>query len=91
MRACEIDADCILIGKKGTDGVYNKDPNRYADAVKYDELKYDEVLQKRLAVMDSTATSLAMENQMPIVVFGIDEPENMVRVAKGEKIGTIIT
>lgn len=91
LRACEIDADCILIGKKGTDGVYNKDPNRYADAVKYDELKYDEVLQKRLAVMDSTATSLAMENQMPIVVFGIDEPENMVRVAKGEKIGTIIT
>lgn len=91
LRACEIDADCILIGKKGTDGVYNKDPNRYADAVKYDELKYDEVLQKRLAVMDSTATSLAMENQMPIVVFGIDEPENMVRVVKGEKIGTIIT
>lgn len=91
LRACEIDADCILIGKKGTDGVYNKDPNRYADAVKYDQLKYDEVLQKRLAVMDSTATSLAMENQMPIIVFGIDEPENMVRVAKGEKIGTIIT
>ena len=91
MRACEIDADCILIGKKGTDGVYDKDPNRFSDAVKFDRLTYDEVLQRRLAVMDSTATSLAMENEMPIIVFGIDEPENMVRVAKGEPIGTIIT
>lgn len=91
LRACEIDADCILIGKKGTDGVYDKDPNRFSDAVKFDRLTYDEVLQRRLAVMDSTATSLAMENEMPIIVFGIDEPENMVRVAKGEPIGTIIT
>lgn len=91
LRACEIDADCILIGKKGTDGVYDKDPNRFRDAVKFDHLTYDEVLQRRLAVMDSTATSLAMENDMPIIVFGIDEPENMVRVAKGESIGTIIT
>ena len=91
LRACEIDADALLIGKKGTDGVYDKDPNQYDDAVKYDVLTYDEVLQRHLAVMDSTATSLAMDNALPILVFGIDDPSTMVRIAKGEKLGTLIT
>ena len=91
LRALEIDADCIFLGKKGTDGVYDKDPNRYADAVKFDQLTYHEVLNRGLGVMDSTATSLAMDNDMPIIVFGIDDPENMVRIARGEEIGTVIS
>lgn len=90
LRACEIDADAILIGKKGTDGVYDKDPNQYSDAVKFDHLTYDQVLQKRLQVMDATATSLAMENSMPILVFGIDDPENLVKIGQGERLGTLI-
>lgn len=91
LRACEIDADCLLIGKKGTDGVYNRDPNRYADAKKYDSLSYDEMLQRRLQVMDATATSLAMDNALPVIVFGIDDPETLVDLAKGEPLGTVIT
>lgn len=91
LRALEIDAECILVGKKGTDGVYDKDPNRYPDAKKYDHLSYHDVLNQGLQVMDSTAISLCMDNQMPLIVFGIDDPENLVRVVKGEKIGSIIT
>lgn len=91
LRALEIDANCILVGKKGTDGVYDKDPNKFDDAKKFDHLTYRDVLTMGIQVMDSTATSLAMDNDMPIVVFGIDDPENMVKVAKGQDIGTTIT
>lgn len=91
LRALEIDADCILVGKKGTDGVYNKDPNKFKDAHKFDHLSYRDVLTMGLTVMDSTATSLAMDNDLPIVVFGIDQPENMVKVVRGEDLGTTIT
>lgn len=91
LRACEIGADCLWIGKKGTDGVYDRDPNRFADAKKYQTLSYDEMLQKRLQVMDATATSLAMDNELPIVVFGIDQPDTMVQIARGEEVGTTIT
>lgn len=91
LRALEIDADCILVGKKGTDGVYNKDPNKCKDAHKFDHLSYRDVLTMGLTVMDSTATSLAMDNDLPIVVFGIDQPENMVKVVQGEDLGTTIT
>ena len=90
LRACEINADCILLGKKGTDGVYDKDPNKYTDAEKFTELTYREVLTRGLGVMDATATSLSMDNNMPLFVFGIDDPENLVRIAKGEKLGTLI-
>lgn len=90
LRALEIDADMILLGKKGTDGIYDKDPNKYKDAKKYDKLTYSEILQKRLQIMDSTATSLCMDNEMPILVFGIDDPCNLVKIVEGEEIGTIV-
>ena len=89
LRAAEIEADAILLGK-AIDGVYSADPKLDKTATKYDEISYDEVLQKDLKVMDSTATALCKDNKMTIVVFGIDDPENIVRAVKGEKIGTIV-
>lgn len=80
----------ILLGKKGTDGIYDKDPNKFDDAVKYEKLTYSEILQKRLKIMDSTATSLCMDNDMPILAFGIDNPENLVKIVEGKEIGTIV-
>ena len=73
LRAAEIEADAILLAKK-VDGVYDKDPNKYDDAKKFDKLTYIEVLEKGLQVMDSTATSLCMDNNIPILVFGLDKP-----------------
>lgn len=90
LRAAEIEADVILLAKK-VDGVYTKDPHKYADAVKYDTLNYIEVLDKNLQVMDSTATSLCMDNNIPIIVFGLDTPGNIKRAITGEKIGTLIS
>lgn len=90
LRAAEIEADVILLAKK-VDGVYNKDPHKYADAVKYDKLSYIEVLDKNLQVMDSTATSLCMDNNIPIIVFGLDIPGNIKKAVLGEKIGTLIS
>ena len=90
LRALEIGASAILLGKTGTDGIYDKDPNKYDDAVKYDKLSYIEILAKNLQVMDSSAVSLCQSNNMPLVVFGIDDPYNLVRVVKGEKIGTYV-
>lgn len=89
LRAAEIEADVILLAKK-VDGVYNKDPHKYADAIKYDKLNYIEVLDKNLQVMDSTATSLCMDNDIPIIVFGLDIPGNIKRAVSGEKIGTLV-
>ena len=89
LRAAEIDADVILLAKN-IDGVYSADPNLDPAAVKYDTITYDEVLSKHLAVMDSTATSLSMDNHMPIIVFALKEPENIFRVVMGEKLGTIV-
>lgn len=89
LRAAEIEADVILLAKK-VDGVYNKDPHKYTDAVKYDKLNYIEVLDKNLQVMDSTATSLCMDNNIPIIVFGLDIPGNIKRAVSGEKIGTLV-
>ena len=89
LRAAEIEADAILLGK-AIDGVYTADPKIDKTATKYEEVSYDEVLQKDLKVMDSTATALCKDNKMTIVVFGIDDPENIVRAVKGEKIGTIV-
>ena len=90
LRAAEIEADVILMGKKNTDGVYDSDPNKKPNAKKFDKLAYIEVLQRGLQVMDSTATSLCMDNNIPIVVFNIDEHENLVRAARGEDIGTTV-
>ena len=88
LRALEIGADVILLGKTGTDGIYDKDPNVYDDAKKFDKLTYKEILQKELKIMDTTATSLCMDNNMPLIVFGIDDPANMVRVFENENLGT---
>lgn len=78
------------MAKKGTDGIYDKDPNKNADAKKFEALSYIEIIQKGLAVMDTTATSLCMDNKIPLVVFNIDEHTNIVRAALGEKIGTTV-
>ena len=90
LRAAEIEADAILMGKKGVDGVYDSDPAKNPNAKKYDKLDYIEVIQKNLGVMDSTAISLCMDNKIPIVVFNIDTKGNILKAALGEKIGTIV-
>ena len=89
LRAAEIEADAILLGK-AIDGVYSADPKLDSTAVKYDEITYAEVLQKDLKVMDSTSTALCKDNNIPLVVFGIADPENIVRAVKGEKVGTVV-
>ena len=89
LRAAEINADTILLAKN-VDGVYSDDPAKNPDAVKFDEITYEEVLARRLAVMDSTATSLAMDNHIPVNVFALKDPENILRVVTGEKIGTVV-
>lgn len=90
LRSAEIEADVILLAKK-VDGVYDKDPHVYNDAVKFDKLTYMDVLEKGLQVMDSTATSLCMDNSIPIIVFGLDNPENILKAVLGEKIGTLVS
>ena len=90
LRAAEIEADVILMAKKNTDGVYDSDPRLNPDAKKFDKLAYIEVLQRALGVMDSTAISLCMDNKIPIVVFSIDEPGNILKAALGQDIGTIV-
>ena len=90
LRAAEIEADAILMAKKGVDGVYDSDPKKNPEAKKFDHLEYLEVIQKNLGVMDSTAISLCMDNDIPIVVFNIDRPGNIAKVAAGEEIGTVV-
>ncbi len=89
LRAAEIRADAILLAKN-IDGVYSADPKKDPAAVKYDAIRYEEVLAQRLAVMDSTATSLAMDNDLPVIVFALADPENIFRVLQGEAIGTFV-
>ncbi len=89
LRAAEIEADVILLAKN-IDGVYSADPAKDPNAVKYDEITYDEVLAKHLAVMDTTATSLSMDNHIPVQVFALKDPENILKVVMGEPIGTIV-
>lgn len=90
LRAAEIDADVILLAKKGTDGIYDSDPNINSEAKKYDNLSYREILNKNLKIMDGTATTLCMDNNIPLRVFGIDEEDAMYKVVCGEDIGTIV-
>ena len=89
LRAAEIGADAILLAKN-IDGVYSADPRKDPSAVKFDEISYTEVLSRRLQVMDSTATSLAMDNNLPVIVFALADPQNILRVLSGEKIGTLV-
>lgn len=88
-RALEIGCNALLMGKSGVDGVYDADPRTYPDAVRFDEITYDEVLGRDLLVADATAFSLCRDNAMPIIVFEL-APGNIARVVRGEKIGTVV-
>ncbi|ALS73750.1 UMP kinase [Planococcus sp. CP5-4] len=90
LRAAEIEADVILMAKNNVDGVYSADPKTDIEAVKYDELSYFDVIQQGLQVMDSTASTLCMDNDIPLVVFSIMEKGNIKRAVLGEKIGTVV-
>ena len=89
LRAAEIDADVILLAKN-IDGVYSADPKLDPTAKKYDAITYDDVLAQHLKVMDTTATSLSMDNKIPVLLFALKDPENIYRAVMGEKIGTIV-
>ncbi len=89
LRAAEIDADVILLAKN-VDGVYSADPVKDPTAVKYDSISYDDVLAQHLMVMDTTATSLSMDNHIPVLLFALKDPENIIRAVCGEKVGTIV-
>ena len=90
LRAAEIEAEVILLAKKGVDGVYDSDPKVNKDAKKFDNLEYIDVLNLKLEIMDTTAASLCMDNKIPLIVFGIDNPDNIVNVVVGKTIGTHI-
>jgi uridylate kinase len=90
LRASEIGAEVILMAKNGVAGVYSADPKTNKNAVLYDKITYLDVIQQQLKVMDTTAVSLCMENDIDLVVFNMSDPENLIRVINGEKIGTII-
>ena len=89
LRAAEIDAEVILLAKN-VDGVYSADPRKDPSAVKYSKITYDEVLAQHLEVMDTTATSLSMDNKIPVLLFALKDPENILRAVMGEEIGTIV-
>ena len=90
LRAAEIEAD-ILFKATMVDGVYDKDPHKFDDAVKYDTLLFDEVLTKNLGVMDSTAASMCRDNRIPVLVFDLGRPDNIVDAVLGENVGTVVT
>jgi len=90
LRAAEINADVILMGKNAVDGVYDADPKLVRGAKKFEELRHRDLLDKSLGVMDATAAALAEERDIPIIVFDISAPDAMVRAAKGEHIGTLV-
>ena len=89
LRAAEIDAEVILLAKN-VDGIYDSDPKLNPEAKKFDTITFFEVLQRQLGVMDSTATSLCMDNNIPLHVFSIKEPENIIKVLNGNKVGTFV-
>ena len=89
LRATEIDAD-IIFKATTVDGVYDKDPRKHPDAVRYDTVSHDDVLRLSLGVMDSTAAALCRDNKISVAVFSIDDPANILRLARGEKVGTIV-
>lgn len=89
LRAAEIEADIILVGKT-IDAVYSADPKQDKNAIRYEKISFTDVLNKNLKVMDATAISLCRDNNIPLLVFGIDEPENIVKAVTGEHIGTLV-
>ena len=89
LRAAEIEAD-IFFKATNVDGVYDKDPNKFSDAVKFDTLTYAQILEKQLGVMDNTAAALAQNSKMPVLVFNLNDPQNIVKAVLGENIGTIV-
>ena len=89
LRAIEINADVILKGTR-VDGIYDNDPEKNKDAVKFKQISYDEAIAKKLKVMDSTAFTLSKENELPIIVFNMNKPGNLKKIIKGEKVGTIV-
>ncbi|MFI3129471.1 MAG: UMP kinase [Bacillota bacterium] len=90
LRAAEIEADCMLLAKN-IDGIYDSDPKINPSAVKYDEIKYIDVISQGLKAMDTTAITMCMENNIPVIAFGLNEEDSITRAVNGEKIGTIIT
>ena len=90
LRAVEMEADVILLAKK-VDAVYDSDPKTNPNAKKFDSLSYTDILSMNLGVMDSTAASMCRDNNMPILVFGLDHPENILKAVKGDKIGTFVS
>ena len=90
LRACEINAECVMKATK-VNGIYDKDPKKFDDAVLFDRLTYLDVLTKDIHVMDSTATSLCMDNELPIIVFNLEVEGTMYRVLKGESVGTVVS
>ena len=89
LRAAEINADVIMLAKN-VDGVYDSDPVQNPDAKKYDQISYDDILAQHLSVMDSTATSLSMDNKIPVLLFALEDPHNIIRAICGENVGTIV-
>lgn len=90
LKAAEIDADVVLMAKNGVDGVYDKDPNVYDDAQKYEKMTFDQMLTQKLRVMDLTAISMADENNLEVVVFDMNKPGNILKVVNNNEIGTVI-
>lgn len=90
LRAIEIEADVVLKGTR-VDGVYTADPEKDSDAVKFDEISFGDVLSNRLNVMDMTAFTLCQENELPIIIFNINKPENLKRILLGEPVGTLVS
>lgn len=89
LRACEIDADCLMKATK-VDGIYDKDPMKFDDAERYDQITYRDVLAQGLKVMDATATALCQDNAMPVIVFNIDEDDVFEKALKGDPVGTTV-
>ncbi len=90
LRALEIDADIILKGTR-VDGIYDKDPEKFSDAKKYDKITFEEALQKELKIMDSTAFALSKDNKLPIIVFDMNTKGNLLKIVEGKSIGTIVS
>lgn len=90
LRASEVNADCILKATK-VDGIYDKDPNKFSDAVKFAKISYLDALERRLAVMDSTAFSMCMDNKIPIIVFNMNKRGNIQKAVEGSRIGTLVS
>ncbi len=89
LRAIEVNADVILKGTR-VDGIYNLDPEKNKDAIKFEQLTFDDAISKKLKVMDSTAFTLSKENNLPIIVFNMNKPGNLIKIVKGKQIGTIV-